>query len=88
MACLRGQRRQPPAGALTRCVLLLVLDRRDVAEFGVEPVVVVPADPLDDRELELVAGAPASELIPANPSEEGRSEQRGNNAAGDLRTGR
>jgi len=39
-------------------VELLVLDRWDVAERGVQAGVVVPADPLDDRELGLLLGAP------------------------------
>jgi hypothetical protein len=35
----------------------LVLDGRDVAERFVQAPVVVPADPLDDRQLKLVAAA-------------------------------
>ena len=39
-------------------VELLELDRRDVAEGLVQPVVVEPRDPLDGRELELRARLP------------------------------
>src|SRR5919197_5372610 len=39
-------------------VALLELDRWDVAERRVQPAVVEPGDPFDDRELELAAGAP------------------------------
>ena len=45
-----GGLRRPPVG--------LVLGWRDVAERGVQPVVVEPADPFDDRELGLLVGAP------------------------------
>ena len=31
---------------------------RDVADLGVEPAVVVPVDPFDDREFEVAAGSP------------------------------
>ena len=41
-----------------RGVRVLELGRRDVAERLVQPVVVEPADVLDDGELELGAGAP------------------------------
>ncbi len=54
----RGRRRPAPAGAAASGVLLFVLDGWDVAELGVEALLVVPADPLDDRELELLAAAP------------------------------
>lgn len=39
-------------------MLLLVLERRDVAEALVQARGVVPADVLDDRELKLAAGSP------------------------------
>ena len=42
--------RRPPVG--------LVLGWGDVAERGVQPLVVEPADPLDDRQLGLLVGAP------------------------------
>ncbi len=40
------------------CVPVLVLDGWDVADGGVEAVVVVPADPLDDGEFKLGARLP------------------------------
>jgi hypothetical protein len=39
-------------------VALFELDWRDVAERGVQPVVVEPRDPGDGRELDLRLGAP------------------------------
>ena len=44
--------------SLSRCMLLLVLGRRDVAERGVQALVVEPGDVLDDREFELRSAAP------------------------------
>ena len=51
-------RRADRRGGRGRRLQLFVLARRDVAERGVQPDVVKPADPFDDRELGLLVGAP------------------------------
>ena len=53
-----SRRSRPPRICETRECLCLELDGRAVAERFVEPGVVEPADPFDDRELELGPGAP------------------------------
>ena len=52
-----GRRVADPTG-LRRSPVSLVLGWGDVAERGVQPLVVEPADPLDDRQLGLLVGAP------------------------------
>ena len=57
----RGDRsvdRYRAIGRVGRGVALLVLGWWEIAERGVQSLVVVPADPLGDRELGLLVGAP------------------------------